>query len=239
MWRHLIGRAKERDRGCLFAAETLGCTFDETQATAGAGFDYLFNSFAWWNLQRALGARDLRGAAHRRALDRLPREPRHGAARRGARRGPDGGRRAPQGALRARGLLLLRRADADRLRMGLPPAAPRRRDHARAAREDRHRHLGFRRRHQRAASRAAGREHRGRAMAPLGAGRDLSRAAAHSIPAIPRARAMRCSSWRILPRRRVDRPDGSAPCPLAAAISAHSRSAPLARRRRASGRARP
>ncbi|HZB36854.1 MAG TPA: alpha-amylase family glycosyl hydrolase, partial [Beijerinckiaceae bacterium] len=51
VWRHLIGRAKERDRGCLFAAETLGCTFDETQATAGAGFDYLFNSFAWWNLR--------------------------------------------------------------------------------------------------------------------------------------------------------------------------------------------
>ena len=38
-------------RGCLFAAETLGCTFDETKATAGAGFDYLFNSFAWWDLR--------------------------------------------------------------------------------------------------------------------------------------------------------------------------------------------
>jgi starch synthase (maltosyl-transferring) len=51
VWRHLIGRAKARDRGCLFAAETLGCTFDETKATAGAGFDYLFNSFAWWDLR--------------------------------------------------------------------------------------------------------------------------------------------------------------------------------------------
>jgi starch synthase (maltosyl-transferring) len=51
VWRLLIGRAKERDRGCLFAAETLGCTFDETKATAGAGFDYLFNSFAWWDLR--------------------------------------------------------------------------------------------------------------------------------------------------------------------------------------------
>jgi starch synthase (maltosyl-transferring) len=51
VWRHLISRAKARDRGCLFAAETLGCTFDETQATAGAGFDYLFNSFAWWDLK--------------------------------------------------------------------------------------------------------------------------------------------------------------------------------------------
>ena len=51
VWRHLIGRAKARDRGALFAAETLGCTFDETAATAGAGFDYLFNSFAWWDLR--------------------------------------------------------------------------------------------------------------------------------------------------------------------------------------------
>ncbi|HKH32741.1 MAG TPA: maltotransferase domain-containing protein [Beijerinckiaceae bacterium] len=51
VWRHLIGRAKERDRGCLFAAETLGCTFDETKATADAGFDYLFNSFAWWDFR--------------------------------------------------------------------------------------------------------------------------------------------------------------------------------------------
>ncbi len=51
VWRALIGRAKERDRTALFAAETLGCTFDEAVATAGAGFDYLFNSFAWWNLR--------------------------------------------------------------------------------------------------------------------------------------------------------------------------------------------
>jgi starch synthase (maltosyl-transferring) len=48
-WRGLIGPAKERDPSCLFAAETLGCTFEEAKATAGAGFDYLFNSFAWWN----------------------------------------------------------------------------------------------------------------------------------------------------------------------------------------------
>ena len=51
VWRTLIGAAKKRDRGALFAAETLGCTFDETRATAGAGFDFLFNSFAWWDLK--------------------------------------------------------------------------------------------------------------------------------------------------------------------------------------------
>ncbi|MDR7037094.1 starch synthase (maltosyl-transferring) [Methylobacterium sp. BE186] len=51
VWRGLIGGAKARDRACLFAAETLGCTFEEARATAGAGFDYLFNSFAWWDLR--------------------------------------------------------------------------------------------------------------------------------------------------------------------------------------------
>ncbi|WP_407521032.1 maltotransferase domain-containing protein [Methylobacterium oryzisoli] len=51
VWRALIGRAKERDHAALFAAETLGCTFEEARATAGAGFDYLFNSFAWWDLK--------------------------------------------------------------------------------------------------------------------------------------------------------------------------------------------
>ena len=50
VWRALIGPAKERDPAALFAAETLGCTFEEAKATAGAGFDYLFNSFAWWDL---------------------------------------------------------------------------------------------------------------------------------------------------------------------------------------------
>ncbi|UMY19181.1 DUF3416 domain-containing protein [Methylobacterium organophilum] len=51
VWRDLIAAAKARDPDALFAAETLGCTFEEAQATAGAGFDYLFNSFAWWDLK--------------------------------------------------------------------------------------------------------------------------------------------------------------------------------------------
>jgi starch synthase (maltosyl-transferring) len=53
VWRTLIGNARERDPGCLFAAETLGCTLDEATATARAGFDYLFNSFAWWDLKQS------------------------------------------------------------------------------------------------------------------------------------------------------------------------------------------
>ncbi|HEY8564703.1 MAG TPA: maltotransferase domain-containing protein [Beijerinckiaceae bacterium] len=48
-WVALIGGARARDASVLFAAETLGCTFEEARATAGAGFDYLFNSFAWWD----------------------------------------------------------------------------------------------------------------------------------------------------------------------------------------------
>ena len=51
VWRRLIERARDRDPDSLFAAETLGCTLDETKATAAAGFDYIFNSFAWWDLR--------------------------------------------------------------------------------------------------------------------------------------------------------------------------------------------
>ncbi|MFC6050918.1 alpha-amylase family glycosyl hydrolase, partial [Methylobacterium hispanicum] len=51
-WRVLIGEAKRRDPECLFAAGTLGCTFEQARETAGAGFDYLFNSFAWWDLKK-------------------------------------------------------------------------------------------------------------------------------------------------------------------------------------------
>ncbi|MCC6982124.1 MAG: DUF3416 domain-containing protein, partial [Bauldia sp.] len=49
VWEALIRSAKAREAGCLFAAETLGCTPDEAKAVASAGFDYLFNSFAWWD----------------------------------------------------------------------------------------------------------------------------------------------------------------------------------------------
>lgn len=51
VWRELIGRAKARGE-CLFAAETLGCSEEETEETARAGFDFLFNSFAWWDLEK-------------------------------------------------------------------------------------------------------------------------------------------------------------------------------------------
>jgi starch synthase (maltosyl-transferring) len=49
-WIRLIREIKERHPGTCFVAETLGCTADQTKETAGAGFDFVFNSSKWWNL---------------------------------------------------------------------------------------------------------------------------------------------------------------------------------------------
>lgn len=60
VWQQLISAARARDAEVLFAAETLGCSDEETAATAGAGFDFIFNSFAWWDFKAgwALGQYD-------------------------------------------------------------------------------------------------------------------------------------------------------------------------------------
>ncbi|MCO5051156.1 MAG: alpha-amylase family glycosyl hydrolase [Verrucomicrobiae bacterium] len=49
-WRRLIEETKRLHPRICFAAETLGCSVDETRATARAGFDYVFNSSKWWDL---------------------------------------------------------------------------------------------------------------------------------------------------------------------------------------------
>ena len=49
LWRRLIREIKARGRHTCFVAETLGCTADQTKATAQAGFDFVFNSSKWWN----------------------------------------------------------------------------------------------------------------------------------------------------------------------------------------------
>jgi starch synthase (maltosyl-transferring) len=85
VWRALIGSAKARDPDCLFAAETLGCTFDETKATARPGFDYLFQLLRLVGLPEVLGVGTTSGSASSRALLSRPREPRHGS---GPRRPP-------------------------------------------------------------------------------------------------------------------------------------------------------
>jgi starch synthase (maltosyl-transferring) len=50
-WKRLIRETKHNHPHTCFTAETLGCTADQTKETAQAGFDYVFNSSKWWNLQ--------------------------------------------------------------------------------------------------------------------------------------------------------------------------------------------
>lgn len=51
LWRDVIGAVKAAHPDALFAAETLGCTPAQTLATAGAGFDFIFNSSKWWDFR--------------------------------------------------------------------------------------------------------------------------------------------------------------------------------------------
>lgn len=48
LWEQLIGVARKKKPGALFAAETLGCRLAEVRQLKPAGFDYLFNSSKWW-----------------------------------------------------------------------------------------------------------------------------------------------------------------------------------------------
>lgn len=48
-WRRLIDETRRECPNALFAAETLGCSAEQTRRTARAGFDYLFNSSKWWD----------------------------------------------------------------------------------------------------------------------------------------------------------------------------------------------
>jgi starch synthase (maltosyl-transferring) len=48
-WRRLIREVKSAQPDTIFAAETLGCTPQQTRNTAQAGFDFIFNSAKWWD----------------------------------------------------------------------------------------------------------------------------------------------------------------------------------------------
>lgn len=48
-WKRLIEETRNASGAVLFAAETLGCSAEQTRQTAKAGFDYLFNSSKWWD----------------------------------------------------------------------------------------------------------------------------------------------------------------------------------------------
>ena len=50
LWRRLIADTKAICPDALFVAETLGCTIEQTRKTASAGFDCIFNSSKWWDL---------------------------------------------------------------------------------------------------------------------------------------------------------------------------------------------
>ena len=50
-WKRLISESREKHPHALFIAETLGCTADQTRATARAGFHYIFNSSKWWDFK--------------------------------------------------------------------------------------------------------------------------------------------------------------------------------------------
>jgi starch synthase (maltosyl-transferring) len=49
IWRQLIARVRERHPDTVFVAETLGCSPEQTRATASAGFEAIFNSSKWWD----------------------------------------------------------------------------------------------------------------------------------------------------------------------------------------------
>lgn len=49
VWSQLITRIRRAHPEVCFVAETLGCTPQQTRATASAGFDAIFNSSKWWD----------------------------------------------------------------------------------------------------------------------------------------------------------------------------------------------
>lgn len=51
LWQFLIPRIKEKYPDALFLGETLGCSSQQVIDIAEAGFDFVTNSFRWWNLK--------------------------------------------------------------------------------------------------------------------------------------------------------------------------------------------
>lgn len=51
VWERLIHEIKKERQDVMFLAETLGCTLKETNRTAKAGFDFIFNSSKWWDFK--------------------------------------------------------------------------------------------------------------------------------------------------------------------------------------------
>lgn len=49
IWSRLMEETRQKRPNIIFAAETLGCSADQTKETARAGFDFIFNSSKWWD----------------------------------------------------------------------------------------------------------------------------------------------------------------------------------------------
>ncbi len=49
LWEYLIKNIKTEYKEVVFLGETLGCTPKELQVVAESGFDFVMNSFKWWN----------------------------------------------------------------------------------------------------------------------------------------------------------------------------------------------
>ncbi len=50
-WRETLAALRKGKRRAIFVADTLGRPWEEVLTLAGAGFDYLINSAAWWDLR--------------------------------------------------------------------------------------------------------------------------------------------------------------------------------------------
>lgn len=50
-WEQLIARVRRERPDAVFIAETLGCSPEQSCATAAAGFDAIFNSSKWWDFE--------------------------------------------------------------------------------------------------------------------------------------------------------------------------------------------
>ncbi len=51
LWRFLIPRVKDTYPDAIFLGETLGCSPQQLAEVAESGFDYIINSFKWWDVK--------------------------------------------------------------------------------------------------------------------------------------------------------------------------------------------
>ncbi|WP_241503703.1 maltotransferase domain-containing protein [Ferruginivarius sediminum] len=51
VWKEIIAHGKGGLPDAVFAADTLGAAIEDALTLEGAGFDYVFNSLAWWNFR--------------------------------------------------------------------------------------------------------------------------------------------------------------------------------------------